>query len=95
MNSSELITLLAQRLQLPKAEVGKRFDETTAVITAELVKENIVSIMNFGTLEVKKRQERISIHPNSGKKLLVPPKLIVRYKASASFNKKIKDLEHE
>jgi len=93
MNSSELVVLLAQRLQLSKAEAGKRMDETTAIITAELVKENIVSIMNFGTLEVRKRQERISIHPNSGKKLLVPPKLIVRYRVSVSLNKKIKELE--
>jgi len=95
MNSSELITELAQRLQLSKTEVGKRLDETTAVITAELVKENVVSIMNFGTLEVKKRKERLSIHPNTGKKLLVPPKLIVRYKVSVNLNKKIKELKHE
>ena len=95
MNYSELITELAQRLQLSKAEVGNRLDETTAVITTELVKENIVSIMNFGTIEVKKRQERFSIHPTSGKKLLVPPKLIVRYKVSVNLNKKIKELKHE
>ena len=93
MNHSELITVLSQRLQLSKAEVGRMLDETTAVITSELVKENIVSIMNFGTLEVKKRLERISTHPNTGKKLLVPPKLIVKYKTSASFSKKLKELK--
>jgi nucleoid DNA-binding protein len=93
MNHVELLAVMAQRLQLSKTEVGKRLDETTAVITAELVKNNVVSIMNFGTLEVKKRQERISIHPNTGKKLLVPPKLIVKYKASVSFNKKLKELK--
>jgi len=93
MNHSELLATLANRLQLSKAEVGKRLDETTAVITAELVKNNVVSIMNFGTLEVKKRQERFSIQPNTGKKLLVPPKLIVKYKTSASFNKKLKELK--
>ncbi|MCL1934656.1 MAG: HU family DNA-binding protein [Candidatus Azobacteroides sp.] len=93
MNYSELQTALAQRLQLSKTEVGKRLDETTAIITAELVKNNVVSMMNFGTLEVKKRQERISIHPNTGKKLLVPPKLIVKYKASVSLNKKIKEMK--
>jgi nucleoid DNA-binding protein len=93
MNYNELLTVLAQRLQLPKTEVGKRLDETTAVITAELVKNNIVSMMNFGTLEVKKRQERLSIQPNTGKKLLVPPKLIVKYRVSATFNKKLKELK--
>jgi len=93
MNHSELIIVLSQKLQLPKAEVGRILDETTTVITSELVKENIVSIMNFGTLEVKKRLERISTHPNTGKKLLVPPKLIVKYKTSASFSKKLKELK--
>ena len=93
MNYSELLAALAQRLQLPKAEVEKRLDETTAIITAELVKDNLVSIVNFGALEVKKRQERFSIHPNTGRKLLVPPKLIVKYRPSATFNKKLKELK--
>ena len=93
MNYSELLATLAQRLQLSRVEVGKRLDDTTAIITAELVKNNVVSIMNFGTLEVKKRQERLTIHPNTGKKLLVPPKLIVKYRASVTFNKKLKELK--
>ena len=93
MNYSELISALSQRLQLSKTEVEKSLDETTAVITAELIKSNVVSIMNFGTLEVKKRQERVGIHPNTGKKLLTPPKLIVKYRASKSFNKKLKELK--
>jgi len=93
MNYSELLTALAQRLQLSKAEVEKRLDETTAIITAELLKDNLVSIVNFGTLEVKKRKESIRIHPNTGKKLLVPPKLMVKYKTSVTLNKKLKELK--
>ena len=93
MNYTELIAALSQKLQLTKAEVGKRLDETTAVIIEELTKDNVVSILNFGTLEVKKRLERISIHPNTGKKILIPPKLLVKYKTSVSFNKKIKELK--
>jgi nucleoid DNA-binding protein len=93
MNYAELLTALTQRLQLSKAEVEKRLDEMTVIMTAELAQNNVVSIMNFGTLEVKKRQERYSIHPTTGKKLLVPPKLIVKYRASVSFNKKLKELK--
>jgi len=92
MNYAELIVALANRLQLPKAEVEKRLEETTEIITEELVKNNVVSIVNFGTFEVKQRQERVSFHPNTGKKLLVPPKLIVKYRASVSLNKKLKEL---
>jgi len=93
MNYSELLTVLATKLQLPKTEVEKRLEETTAIISAELVKDNVVSVTSFGTFEVKKRQERISIQPNTGKKLLVPPKLIVRYRPSVAFSKKLKELK--
>ena len=93
MNHSELLAALALRLRLSKTDVEKRLDETTAIITAELVKDNLVSIVNFGTLELKKRQERFSIHPNTGKKLLIPPKLIVKYRTSVTFNKKLKELK--
>ena len=93
MNHSELVMALAQQLQLSKTEAGRRLDETIAIITAELVKNNVVSIMNFGTLEVKKRQERLSVQPNTGKRLLVPPKMVVKYKVSVSLNKKLKELK--
>jgi nucleoid DNA-binding protein len=93
MNYAELITTLSKRLQLTKADVEKRMDDTTAIITGELAKNNIVSIVNFGTLEAKKRMERVSVHPNTGKKLLVPPKMVVKYKASTSLNKKLKELK--
>ena len=93
MNHAELLTALAQRLQSPKADVEKKVDETTAIITEELVKSNIVSIVNFGTLEVKERQERFSVQPNTGKKILVPPKLIVKYKTSVTFSKRLKELK--
>ena len=92
MNYSELLVALTNRLQLSKGEVEKKLEYTTEIITAELMKNNAVSIMNFGTLEVKKRLERINIHPTSGKKMLIPPKLVVKYKVSATLNKKLKEL---
>jgi len=93
MNYSELIAALSQRLQLSKTEVGKRMDDTITIITEELTKDKVVSIMNFGTLEVKKKLERIATNPNTGSKLLIPPKLVVKYKPSVTFNKKLKGLK--
>ena len=34
----------------------------------------------FGTFERKKRMERILVNPNNGKKMLVPPKLILAFR---------------
>jgi nucleoid DNA-binding protein len=93
MNSAELTATLSQKLQLSKTEVNKRIDDTITVITAELQKSNSVSLGNFGTLEVMKRNERISVNPASGKKMLIPPKLVVKFKVSNSLKDKLKELK--
>ena len=93
MNSAELITALAKKLQLPKTEVTRLLTNTAELITTELVNNNIVSLHNMGNLEVKKKNERISVNPVSGKKMLTPPKLIVKFNASSSLKKKIKELK--
>jgi nucleoid DNA-binding protein len=93
MNSAELTAILSQRLQLSKTEVNKRIDDVAAVITAELIKKNTVSLGNLGSLEVIKRNERISVNPSSGKKMLIPPKLVVRFKISNSLKDKLKELK--
>ena len=46
-----------------------------------------VSISNFGVFEIKKRMERIVVNPSSGQRMLVPPKIIVTFKAETSARK--------
>ena len=93
MNSADLIKQLSQRLQIPKTEAEKRLDMLTSILTEELQEGKVVSILNFGNLEVKKRNERINVHPTSGKRILIPPKLIVKFKPATSLNKKTKTLK--
>jgi nucleoid DNA-binding protein len=93
MNSAELTNVLSKKLQLPKSEVSKRLDDTVSIITDELIKSNTVSLLNLGNLEVKKREERIFVHPANGKKVLIPPKLIIKFKTSPTLKEKLKELK--
>ncbi|MDR0863304.1 MAG: HU family DNA-binding protein [Candidatus Symbiothrix sp.] len=93
MNSAELTAALSQKLQLSKTEVSKRMEDTIAIITAELSKNNQVSLGSLGALEVTKRNERISVNPSTGKKMLVPPKLVVKFKTSNSLKDKLKGMK--
>ena len=93
MNSAEFITALSQKLQLSKSEVTKRVEDVASIITTELLKDNSVSLGSFGTFNVKKRQERISVNPSSGKKMLLPPKLVVKFKVSSSLKDKLKGIK--
>ena len=44
----------------------------------------------FGSFEVKKKAERISINPASKQRMLVPPKLVLSYKPSNTLKDKFK-----
>jgi DNA-binding protein HU-beta len=39
-----------------------------------------VNINGLGTFDVRKRNERIIVNPGTGKKNLVPPKLVATFK---------------
>ena len=93
MNSTNLSKQLSERLQIPKTEVERRLDILTTILIEELKESRTVSILNFGNLEVKKRNERINVHPTSGKKILIPPKLVLKFKPATSLNKKVKALK--
>ena len=60
-----------------------------SAMTDELQKGKSVSIADFGTFEVKKKMERISVIPSTGQRVLVPPKLVVTFKASTSLRERV------
>ena len=91
MNTSEFINELRKKVDLSKTETSRLFDETVAVITEQLQQSNTITIQNLGSLEVKKRAERISVNPVSGKRLLIPPKLVIGYKVSPTLKEKLKE----
>ena len=91
MNTVQLISNLAKRLNKTKAEVDDLLTKTTDIISEQLLSDNIVSIHHFGTLELKKRNERISVNPVTGQRTLIPPKLVAGYKVSPTLKDRIKD----
>lgn len=95
MNSPEFTAALAKKLALSRLEAGIRLDDLLSVITTELANGHVISIANFGNLEVRKRNESVNVHPSTGKRTLLPPKLVVKFNPSTSFNEKIKELDHE
>ena len=59
-------------------------------MTQELQDGNTVAIQGFGTFEVKKKLERISINPLTQQRMLIPPKLVLTYKPSVTLKEKFK-----
>lgn len=59
-------------------------------MTQELQDGNTISLQGFGTFEVKKKLERISVNPVTQQRMLIPPKLVLAYKPSVTLKEKFK-----
>ena len=91
MNAAQLTSLLAKRLHQSKMEIDDLIAKTTEIITEQLSTDNLVSIHNFGTLELKEQGKRVNVNPATGQRTMIPPKRVVKYKVSPTLNDKIKD----
>ena len=60
------------------------------IMTQELQDGNTIAIQGFGTFEVKKKLERISVNPATQQRMLIPPKLVLTYKPSNTLKEKFK-----
>ena len=61
-----------------------------SVMTQELQDGNTIAIQGFGTFEVKKKLERITVNPATQQRMLIPPKLVLTYKPSITLKEKFK-----
>jgi DNA-binding protein HU-beta len=59
-------------------------------MTQELQDGNSVLIPDFGTFDVRKKMERISVNPTTKQRVLIPPKLALIFKPTSSLKEKIK-----
>lgn len=90
MNNKDFTSELASRSGLSVKDTTDLMDSLLSEVTRQLADGKAISIQGFGTFEVKKKAERISVSPLTGQRMLVPPKLVLTYKPSASFKDKFK-----
>ena len=94
MNNKELITSMAIKMNAPKSVVTMLLETTVATCSEILVEKKTIGFQSFGTFEIRKKLERLSVHPSTQIRTLVPPKLVVYFKQSNILKDKLKDLLH-
>lgn len=90
MNNKEFTSELSQRLGYTLKNTSELIASLLADMTKQLEDGNSIAIQGFGTFEVKKKAERISVSPTTKQRMLVPPKLVLTYKPSTSLKDKFK-----
>lgn len=91
MNNKEfIISELSRKLGYTNKDTSQLVSSVIGVMTQELQDGNNIAIQGFGTFEVKKKLERISINPATQQRMLIPPKLVLTYKPSVTLKEKFK-----
>ena len=66
MNKTELIDAVADEAEVSKAEAGRAVDAVISRITKALKKGDSVTLVGFGTFQVRKRAARTGRNPKTG-----------------------------
>ena len=90
MNNEEFTSELAERLGYTIKDTSELMNSLLSSMTQELEEGNVIAVQGFGSFEVKKKAERISINPASKQRMLVPPKLVLSYRPSNTLKDKFK-----
>ena len=69
-------------------------EKTVSTCNELLVDGKTIGFQSFGNFEVRKKEERLSVHPATQIRTLIPPKLVVNFKQSNILKDKLKDLPH-
>ena len=90
MNKAELIEAIASNAKLSKADAKKALDGFIETTTKALKKGDRVALVGFGSFSVTKRAARKGRNPQTGKEIQIKAKNVVRFKAGAELQGKVK-----
>jgi len=85
VNKSELIDAIAAAADLSKADAGRALDATIESITGALKKGDSVSLVGFGTFQVKDRAAREGRNPQTGATIQIAAAKVPSFKAGKAL----------
>ena len=85
MNKAELIEAIADAVDLTKADAGKALDGLVDAITAALKAGDTVSLVGFGSFQVKERAARQGRNPQTGATIDIAAAKIPSFKAGKAL----------
>ncbi len=85
MNKSELIDAVAEKADLPKAAAARAIDAMTDAIADSLKGGSSVSLVGFGSFNVKDRPARTGRNPQTGAPIQISAAKVPSFKAGKAL----------
>ncbi|MDE6295637.1 MAG: HU family DNA-binding protein [Muribaculaceae bacterium] len=89
MDNKTVIENLSQELEVNKEDIKKLMSVFCKVLSDRCIEGDTVIVPGFGQFEGRKKMERLGNHPSSGRRILIPPKLVLSFKPSAILKSRI------
>ncbi len=93
MEHKTFIETLSQRLGAGKEETSEMVESLCDVLAEAVLNGDSVTFPGFGSFEPRKRMERIAMHPSTGKRMLLPPKITISFRPSTLLKQKVRNHE--
>ncbi|KXS55250.1 MAG: HU, DNA-binding transcriptional regulator subunit beta [Marinobacter sp. T13-3] len=90
MNKSELVDHIADSADISKAQADRALKAATDGITGALTKGESVSLIGFGTFQVKERSARTGRNPQTGATMEIPASKVPGFKAGKALKDALK-----
>lgn len=90
MNNKEFVGELSRRLGYTNKDAAQLVASMVDIMGEQLQDGKTLSFQGFGTFDVKKKMERITVNPATKQRFLVPPKLVLNFKPALVLKDKFK-----
>lgn len=89
MNKADLIDIVAKKAELTKKDAGVALDAMVESISASLAKGEKVTLVGFGTFDVRDRKARTGVNPQTKAKIKIPASKAPVFKAGKDLKTKV------
>jgi len=90
MTKAELVAKIASEGVLTKSQADKAVAGFVSAVSGALSAGDKITLVGFGTFSVATRSKREGRNPRTGKKIKIPAKKVVKFKAGKTLSEKVK-----
>ncbi len=89
MNKADLIDAIAKKAETTKKDAGVALDAIIDSISASLENGEKVTLVGFGTFDVRERKARTGVNPRTKAKIKIPASKAPVFKAGKELKEKV------
>ncbi len=89
MNKTQLIDAVAAEAGLTKVDSKKAIDAFIKTTGEQLKQGERIALVGFGTFSVSERPARLGRNPQTGAKVEIEKKKVVKFKAGSDLNEEV------